>query len=156
VSSRGELLGEVNLALREVRPRLLQVNQAVGEALGLSSVEMEFIDLIARTTPVTPSELAARTGLSPATVTGVLDRLEKEGWIRRERDTEDRRRVFVHADLTRTPELFGRFAGMLNRVATICKRYSDTELETVIGFLRQVRDAGDEAVAELREGEPKR
>jgi len=61
----------------------------------------------------------------------------------------------VYAELTRAPELFGRFAGMLGRVATICKRYSDEELETVIAFLRQVRDAGDEAVTELREGTPK-
>jgi DNA-binding MarR family transcriptional regulator len=84
-------------------------------------------------------------------VTGILDRLEKDGWILRERDTEDRRKVLIKARLERTPELGRLFAPMLGRMSEILKGYSDDQLEVVVGFLKQVRDAGDGAVGELRE-----
>ena len=150
MSRRGDLVQELFLALREVRGRLLQVNQSVGDHVGLGPVDMEFVDLIARMSPVTPGELAARSGLSPATVTGILDRLEKDGWILRERDTEDRRKVLIKARLERTPELGRLFAPMLGRMSEVLKGYSDDDLEVVVGFLKQVREAGDGAVAELR------
>ena len=152
MSRRGELLGELTLALRELRGRLFQVNQSVGEHIGLGSTEMEFIDAIARVGPVTPGWLATASGLSPATVTGILDRLEKDAWIRRERDVEDRRKVLVHVKTDRVPELFRLYSPMLGRYADILKKYSEKDLELLLKFLRQVRDAGDEAVGEIREG----
>ena len=93
MSSRGEVMGELTLALREVRGRLAGVLQSVGEHVDLGAVEMDFLDLISRKAPTTPGELATTTGLSPATVTGILDRLEEGGWIRRcllNRDFQDR------------------------------------------------------------------
>ena len=80
---------------------------------------------------MTPVELVTRTGLSPATVTGILDRLEKEGWIRRERDTADRRKVLISAEPKRAPGLGRLFAGLLGRLS----------LEVLVRFLKQVRDA---------------
>ncbi|HJT37083.1 MAG TPA: MarR family transcriptional regulator [Actinomycetota bacterium] len=158
MSSRRELVGELTLALRELRGRLFQVNQSVGEHVGLGTIELEFIDAIARVDSghlhsgaVTPGWLASASGLSPATVTGILDRLEKDGWIRRERDVEDRRKVLVHVKTERAPELFRLYSPMLGRFAAILKTYSDKELEMLLKFMRQVRDAGDEAVAEIRE-----
>jgi DNA-binding MarR family transcriptional regulator len=58
-------------------------------------------------------ELAARIGLSPATITPVLDRLEAAGEIRRERDTGDRRVVRVH----RTAAGAARLSGAAGREA---------------------------------------
>lgn len=152
MSRRGELQGELTLALRELRGRLFQVNQSVGEHLGLGTTELEFMDAIARVGPVTPGWLASASGLSPATVTGILDRMEKGGWIRRERDVEDRRKVLVHVQAERVPELFRIYSPMLGRYAEILKKYSEKDLELLLTFLRQVRDAGDQAVEEIREG----
>jgi DNA-binding MarR family transcriptional regulator len=56
---------------------------------------LECLDLIDRYGPLSPSALARRAGLHPATMTGVLDRLERDGWIVRERDPADRRGVLV-------------------------------------------------------------
>ena len=39
---------------------------------------------------------------------------------------------------------------MLGRMSEVLKGYSDDDLEVVVGFLKQVREAGDGAVAELR------
>lgn len=51
--------------------------------------------LLAETGPMIPTDLALAVGFSPSAATGLLDRLEKEGWARRERRREDRRKVFV-------------------------------------------------------------
>ncbi len=146
-------MAEVSVALRELRSALLQVNQSVGERFELGTVEMEFIDLIARLGPLTPGALAKRTGLSPPTVTGICDRLESGGWVRRERDPEDRRRVLVYAEMRRAPELGRRYAGMLTRLHAISEQYTVKELQLLLDFLHKVRDAGEEAVADLLEEE---
>jgi DNA-binding MarR family transcriptional regulator len=143
-------MGELALALREVRGRLGGVLQSVGEHVELAPVEMDFLDLISRRAPVTPGELASTTGLSPATVTGILDRLEQGGWIRRERDVEDRRKVLVDVEMKRAPELGRLYGGMLARLHDISDRYSDEELALLVDFLKQVRDAGDSSINELR------
>ena len=149
-SCRGELMGELALSLREVRDRLDGVLQSVGGHVDLAPVEMEFIDLIARKAPTTPGELATTTGLSPATVTGVLDRLEKDGWIKRARDVEDRRKVIVDIEVKRGPELGRLYGGMLGRLHDILQQYPDEQLELLLDFLKQVRDAGDSSIEELR------
>ena len=45
-------------------------------------------------------------------MTGILDRLERAGWIARERDPADRRAVVVRALRERYPEVFGLYNGM--------------------------------------------
>lgn len=152
MSSRGELMGELTLALREVRGRLAGVLQSVGEHVDLGAVEMDFLDLISRRAPVTPGELANTTGLSPATVTGILDRLEEGGWIKRTRDIGDRRKVLVDVEMKRAPELGRLYGGMLARLHDILEQYDDKQLAVLVGFLKQVRDAGDSSVDELRAG----
>ena len=152
MSSRGELMGELTLALREVRGRLAGVLQSVGEHIDLGPVEMDFLDLISRRAPVTPGELATATGFSPATVTGILDRLEEGGWIKRTRDVGDRRKVLVDVEMKRAPELGRLYGGMLARLHDILEQYDDEQLAVLVEFLKQVRNAGDHSIEELRAG----
>jgi DNA-binding MarR family transcriptional regulator len=150
-TGRGELIAELNMSLREVRDQLMHVTSAVGGQVGLGPTEIGLIDLIARTAPVTPGHLATMTGLNPATITGVLDRLEEGGWIRRERDAVDRRRVFIHPNAERAQQLGPKFGVMLKRMSDIYAGYSDKELRTLLDFMQKVRDAGGSSVNELRE-----
>lgn len=45
--------------------------------------------------PLSAGQLSDRSGLSPAAMTALIDRLERKGYVRRTRDAADRRRVFV-------------------------------------------------------------
>lgn len=71
-----------------------------GKATGLAC-----FDLIARHGPLGPSALARRAGARPATLTGVLDRRERDGRIDRSRDPGDRRAVPVQASRRRSAEI---------------------------------------------------
>src|SRR5947208_12270599 len=94
---RRRLRTTIRGSLRELSVQLSLLNGQVSARLGLRDVDLDCLDLIARHGPFTPSALARRTGLHPATVTGILDRLERGGWITRNRDPEDRRAVRVQA-----------------------------------------------------------
>ena len=78
-------------SLRDLRNQLSLLNHQVSAHLALKDVDLDCLELIARHGPVSPSALARRAGLHPATMTGILDRLQKGGWIVRERDPDARR-----------------------------------------------------------------
>src|SRR5919202_5264657 len=90
---RRRLATEIKASLRDLRNQLSLLNHRVVARLELRDVDLDCLELIARDGPLGPTELARRAGLHPATTTGILDRLQRGGWIVRERDPEaaDRR-----------------------------------------------------------------
>jgi len=136
-------------SLRELRVQLSLLNHRVGERLDLKDVDLDCLDLIVRYGPLSPSALARRAGLHPATMTGILDRLERGGWVVRERDPSDRRAVVVRALRERNAELMRLYSGMNASMDEICAGYGDAELELLADFLRRTTDAGGRATDEL-------
>src|SRR5258706_712863 len=80
-------------SLRELSIQLSLLNHQVGTRMALKDVDFDCLDLINRHGPLSPTVLARRTGLHAATMTGILDRFERNGWVARDRDPADRRSV---------------------------------------------------------------
>ena len=78
-----------------------------------------------------------------------LDRLERGGWVTRDRDPSDRRAVAIRALRGRNAELIGLYAGMNASMDEICAGYTGAELELLAGFLRRTAAAGQAATDEL-------
>src|SRR5258708_34468896 len=102
---RGRLNKAVREALRDLGTQLSQLNNSVGAHVDLKATDLGCLDLISRYGPISPSALAKRAGLHPATMTGVLDRLERGGWIERGRDPSDRRGAAGQSARSRGAEL---------------------------------------------------
>ncbi len=136
-------------ALRELSIQLSLLNHHVGAHLDLNHVDLDCLDLINRHGPLSPSALARRAGLHPATTTGILDRLERGGWVARDRDPSDRRAVVVRARRDRNAELLRLYAGMNTAMDQLCAGYSDDQLELLADFLRRTANAGQSATGEL-------
>jgi DNA-binding MarR family transcriptional regulator len=147
--SRLRLTAEIKQSLRVLSNQLSLLNHQVTAHLDLKDVDLDCLDLIARDGPMTPSTLARRSGLHPATMTGILDRLERGGWVARDRDPADRRAVVIRALRDRFGEMMRLYAGMNTSMNDICDRYGDTELELLADFLRRTADAGRCATDEL-------
>jgi len=143
------LTAAIRDALRELGIQLSLLNHRVGARLELKDVDLDCLDLIDRDGPLSPSELARRAGLHPATMTGILDRLERSGWVTRERDPDDRRAVRVRAPRKRNAELMRLYSGMSRSMNKILAGYEDSELELLADFLRRTTDAGRSATDEL-------
>jgi len=81
--------------LRQLRIELSVSTRRVAAATGLNESDLDVLDLLARFGAQSPTSLARRLGIHPATMTGVLTRLEKSGWVVRRPDATDRRSVQV-------------------------------------------------------------
>ncbi len=150
--TRQRLNRAVKEALRDLGGELSRLNQSVGGRLDLKGSDLECLDLVTRHGPLSPSELARRAGLHPATMTGVLDRLERGGWIARDRDPADRRGVLIRVQRGRGAEVLRLYlvdSGMNEALDEICAQYSADELDLLAGFLRRTAEAGRAAAARL-------
>jgi len=145
----------IKQGLREVGAQLTRLNHGVGGRLDLKPSDLECLDAIAQYGPLSPTALARRTGQHPATLTGILDRLERGGWIARDRDPADRRGVVVRAERSRGAEVLRLYlvdSGMNAALDEILAGYADADLVIVADFLRRTADAGREAAERLQSG----
>jgi DNA-binding MarR family transcriptional regulator len=149
VPRRGQLNQAVRESLRDLSIQMSLLSNRISGHLDLKGTDLECLDLIDRYGPLSPSALARRAGLHPATMTGILDRLERDGWIVRERDPADRRGVLVQPVSSRRADVLRLASGMNAEMAQICAGYQDDELELIAGFLRRTADAGRTAAEEL-------
>jgi|SRR5215469_1704981 len=94
-------VGEIAASLQTFAARHLVHSLLAAEALGLAPTDLVGMCLLQLHGPATPGWLAEMTGLSTGAVTGVVDRLERAGYVTRAPDPHDRRRVIVAPDLER-------------------------------------------------------
>ena len=147
--TRKDLMSALEQALRDVSGTGVLFSQAAAERLGLNSTDLECLGVIA-SGPATAGELAQATGLTTGAITGVIDRLERAGYARREHDKEDRRKVRVRAQpeaLQRTAPIF---EPMRRASAEVLSRYDDAELALILDFLTRAQTASVKVVAALR------
>ncbi|HEX4724954.1 MAG TPA: MarR family transcriptional regulator [Pseudonocardiaceae bacterium] len=158
VRQRRRLIATVKDSLRATNNQLSLFNRHVSRRIELKDVDLDCLDLIDRHGPLSPSALAKRAGLHPATTTGVLDRLQRAGWITRDRDPDatDRRAVAVRVLRDRGGEIYRLYAGMNSALDEICAGYSDTELAVVADFLHRTTTAGRAATDALAADDQRR
>jgi DNA-binding MarR family transcriptional regulator len=146
---RPRVTAAIKRLLRDLRNQLSVLNRQIGARIDLKEIDHDCLDLIAREGPLSPSALAEKAKLHPATMTGVLDRLERAGWVARGRVETDRRAVLVSARTDQIAAVVSLYAGMNTRVDEICADYTDADLDLIADFLRRVIDAGSSATEEL-------
>jgi DNA-binding MarR family transcriptional regulator len=139
---RRRRVNTVKDAIRGLRTDLALLNRRISGRLELRDGDLDLLELLARVGPMGPSALAKHAGVHPATMTGVLDRLEKGGWLTRDRDPQDRRSVVLHMRRERIGEVFALYSGMNRALDDLCKAYTDTELEVIADFLTRAATAG--------------
>lgn len=139
----------VRQAMRATVTQLSLLNHQVGGHLELRQGDLACLDLIASHGPLSPTALARMAGVHPATMTGVLDRLERGRWIARERDPGDRRGVLLRVLRERGAEILNLYSGMNDAIDRICADYTPAELDLIAGFLTRAAEAGRDATDAL-------
>jgi len=133
--SRAELVRGILTAGRQSSTGTVLLHRAVADRLGLHPTDHKCADFLCRDGPLTAGEMAERTGLTTGAVTGVIDRLEAAGYVRREPDPADRRRVMVHPVPHRARQIGRLFEPLAAAMAELCDRYTDRELATILDFM---------------------
>ena len=152
---RATLLDALNQEMRILGSHIILFHQAVADRLGLNATDHKCADLLSFTGPLTAGELAERAGLTTGAITGVVDRLEKAGYVRRERDVGDRRRVIIRPEAGRLhAEVAPLFSSLKQRMDELCAGYKDDELVILLDFMTQAQPIFRGEAARLRETNP--
>jgi DNA-binding MarR family transcriptional regulator len=137
-SRRSLLLRRVGHELgRELATTSLFFHTLVAGKVGLNATDTRCIDILARSgpAPMTAGALTEATGLTTGAVTGILDRLERAGFVKRIKDANDRRKVLVELVPDETEKLTRLYDGLGSSMESIAARYSVTELQMIESFL---------------------
>jgi DNA-binding MarR family transcriptional regulator len=92
---RDRLLDDLMVAGQELSAAAVFFHARVAEALGLGPADTKALDVLQRQGEVTPKELGELTGLAPASITDMVDRLQQRGLVRRRPHPDDGRRVLI-------------------------------------------------------------
>jgi len=150
-AERQRLEGGFLLAMRRNGSIMQLLGQMSAERIGINVTDLNCLNIVALTGPMTAGELARATGLTTASITGVLDRLEDGGFVRRERDPKDRRRVIV--TLNPGPglrEIGPTFGPLVRAWRDAAAGYSDEELQLLLDFQRRFEGIVRDQLARLR------
>lgn len=133
-ASRAALLAAFNREIRQSSALGAMFNQIVAGQLGITSTDLECLDIIGLKGVMTAGQLADATGMTTGAVTGILDRLEKVGFARRERDAHDRRKVLVRPRQAAERRIRPYFASLAAAMDELMSRYTDAEVELLLDF----------------------
>ena len=125
-------------------------HSAIAERLGLNITDYKCLEYMLGNEGITAGELAKVTGLTTGAITGVIDRLERAGFARRQPDPHDRRKVVVVAVHDRLPEIARLFESLSRNMGHAMSNYSPREFEVVIDFMQRVSEVMREENLKLR------
>jgi DNA-binding MarR family transcriptional regulator len=148
--ARAALLQELEEAMRRSSAQGVLFGQAVANIAGISGSDLECLDFLNLEGRVTAGRLAEVTGLTTGAITGVVDRLEKAGFVRRERDEADRRKVFIVTVPENVASIGQFYMPMKRAMEKLWDGYSDTELQALLRFTQGGHKAVRAATEELK------
>lgn len=135
------------LAFRSLVAALMSYSAAEGRRLGLSMVEIAVLEHLQSSGELTPGQIGERLALSSGTVTGLIDRLERGGYIERARHPQDRRSVVIRPVGPQTAQVRDARGSMSQELSTLAAGLSEAEREVVVRYLEQ-------AAAAIRRSQP--
>ena len=147
--NREDMTRAIGLAIMQWQDATQAYDEAVGTRLGLNMAERHCIGLLYGG-PQSAGAIATATGLTPAAVTALIDRLEARGLLTRTRSLEDRRKVVIEATEA-TRELSARYYGAIAKEGEkVIATFSDAELATISRFVNAALDLQRAQLARLK------
>lgn len=124
---------------REFSTLTVVMHQSIAHAAGLAGTDHKYIDLLLKHGAMTPGKIAELSGLSTGAVTGMIDRLERENLVKRERDAVDRRKVIVVLNREAAFQRIGpAFQDIIADSEKLYSSFTTIELDTVQKYLEAV------------------
>jgi DNA-binding MarR family transcriptional regulator len=136
-------------ACREFISAADAVNQMIAERMGVNRTDHRVLEVLNRRGAMTAGDLARAAHLTTGAVTAVVDRLEEVGFVRRVRDTDDRRRVLIERTLESTRTAMRYYQPFMSATFESMTKFSAEELETVRDFMRGAAELSEDYAERL-------
>ena len=142
---------------RDLATAVIAFHEAGARRLGMTAAERKCAGLIAELGESTPKQLAEATGLSTGAITGIVDRLERAGYARREPNPRDRRSVIVRPLNTErlAKETLPIFASLTEAMTSLDARYTPEQRELILKHLTDTIAVLREQTAKVEQSSPR-
>jgi DNA-binding MarR family transcriptional regulator len=137
--------------IREFAARDGLFHEAVAKTIGLHSTDEKVLRLLGAEA-MTAGDLVSHTGLTGAAVTALVDRLINLGYVTRERDPNDRRKVVIRTVNAKLRDINQLYGGLRGALQTLLSTYDTAEFETIMDFLNSATSAMAEQTGKLTGG----
>lgn len=119
----------------------VMLHARIAEKLGLSATDHKCLDLAIRGGgPLTAGRIAELSGLSTGAVTGVIDRLERAGYVRRVRDPHDRRKVLVELTNSKPARVVDLFEGVREGMEEVLSHYTPEQRDVIYEYSLEMNE----------------
>ncbi|WP_413409792.1 MarR family winged helix-turn-helix transcriptional regulator [Paenibacillus amylolyticus] len=135
--------------MRSLGTRTVLYQQHVAASLGLYNNDFISVDILREKGPITAGELSKLTGLATGSVTTLIDRLEKNGFVRRENDPNDRRKVIIVPLYENKEEVSNTYLTLHSAMVDLASTYTEEELALITGFLSKAGNVLDQQIDDL-------
>jgi len=133
--ARKAILEKLARVGREHSDTTVLFHSTLASQLDLHPTDYKALSILERLGAMSAGEIARHSGLATASVTNLVDRLERKGFVRRVSDARDRRRVMVEPIVDRITAAGRLFASTRRSLAHLLERYSDRDLAVIADFL---------------------
>lgn len=150
-NERERLLRDLGEELRRSATGGVFLLQAVAERSGMNLTDLQCINILTSTGPITAGRVAELMGLTTGAITGVINRLERAGYVRREKDPGDGRRVVIQPVLEELERAGAGFFGSQGQALdALIAGYDDRDLAVVLDFTRRTNVMTEQETARIR------
>ena len=123
---------------QELATALVMFEEAVASNLDLNATDYRSLVTILKTPEINPKILSEKIGLTTGAVTGIIDNLEKKGFVTRKRNPDDRRQIIIipllsYQDLNK--KISPIFESLGARMGELFSHYTEDQIKTILGFL---------------------
>ncbi|MFM1655200.1 MarR family transcriptional regulator [Brevibacillus sp. B_LB10_24] len=144
-SAQWELLQEIRIN----SARAVMLHQKISEKLGLNVTDHKCLDFLNNEGPATAGRLAELTGLTTGAVTNVIDRLERAGYVVRDKDPNDRRRVLVKPVEGGIQQISPLFDSVFRATVQLLSTYSEQDILVILDFMRRSNEMALDEMSKL-------
>ena len=148
-----DALRELTRELRQFTGLAASFFRAAAARRGMTVTDLQVMDILESTGPSTAGQLADLTGLTTGAITGMLNRLEEAGLVRRERDPNDGRRVIVRLERGKDEmhKISPIFDALGKAWAELASDYDDEQIAFLLEFLKRSNAMSRKEINRLQE-----
>ncbi|MBD8138295.1 MarR family transcriptional regulator [Bacillus sp. CFBP 13597] len=132
------LLESLTHRLQRYGMRSVLFQQNMAQKIGVSHTDLKSAEILNETGPITAGELSKITGLSTGSVTALINRLEKSGYVKRQRDQLDGRKVMIMPIPERQEQIKSHYQSLSTATKELCSAYNEQELILINQFVEEI------------------
>jgi DNA-binding MarR family transcriptional regulator len=129
----------LNRLIQDLSTETILLHETVADRLGLNTTDHKALGfLVEAGTHLTAGQLATEMELTTGAITGIVDRLEQGGFVRRRRASDDRRQVILEVNMDKVRrDVFPIFEKLRRQMSALAELYSQRDLGTIAAFVEQ-------------------